>query len=210
MSGVEDVFKGVADPMFVGGIKCDLNLQTREAEQCVLKMNASIHAWQQQSFRHVSPRFIVPLNLDDADHLVKYGRFVQLLKEEGFTYKIDYSQKFLVVYKQLESAPVINHAIVDNVEHQVEEQTTSTERPEIVRPDDLSSPDSTGATRGSNTITESGSIVDDDSRQSEFSGISGLSGLSSVTIPHILGSTDFSELFDGSAAGGSGDGDNIE
>lgn len=90
---------------------------------------------------------------------------------------------------------------------QVEEQTTSTERPEIVRPDDSSSPDSTGATWGSNTITESGSIVDDDSRQSEFSGIS---GSSSVTIPHILGSVDFSELFDGSAAGDSGDGDNIE
>lgn len=39
MSGVEDVFKGVADPTFVGSIKCDLNLQTLEAEQCVLKMN---------------------------------------------------------------------------------------------------------------------------------------------------------------------------
>lgn len=38
MSGVEDVFTGVADPTFVGDIKCDLNLQTLEVEQCVLKM----------------------------------------------------------------------------------------------------------------------------------------------------------------------------
>ncbi|XP_031637604.1 uncharacterized protein LOC116350193 isoform X1 [Contarinia nasturtii] len=202
MSGVEDVFKGVADPMFVGGIKCDLNLQTLEVEQCVLKMHASMHAWQQQSFRHV--RFIVQIVIDEIKQIVKNGLFVQLLKKEGFTCKMD-SPILLVAYKQLESPPVINHAIVDNVEHQVEEQTTSTERPEIVRPDDSSSPDSTGATWGSNTITESGSIVD--SRQSEFSGIS---GLSSVTIPHILGSVDFSELFDGSAAGDSGDGDNIE
>ncbi|XP_031637608.1 uncharacterized protein LOC116350194 isoform X2 [Contarinia nasturtii] len=115
MSGVEDVFKGVADPMFVGGIKCDLNLQTLEVEQCVLKMHASMHAWQQQSFRHV--RFIVQIVIDEIKQIVKNGLFVQLLKKEGFTCKMD-SPILLVAYKELESPPVINHAIVDNVEHQ--------------------------------------------------------------------------------------------
>lgn len=38
-----------------------------------------MHAWQQQSFRHV--RFIVQMKIDEIEQLEKNARFIKLLKK---------------------------------------------------------------------------------------------------------------------------------
>ncbi|KAJ6646968.1 hypothetical protein Bhyg_02185 [Pseudolycoriella hygida] len=116
----------------------ELDLRALGAEQCMDKIKASIVAWKQQAFLHA--RFLIALDMHKGDDLVLFGPLAQLLNKEGLRY--DFVEKQCIISKELAS-PVTN-TMVENVERQVG-QNTSTERHESVPPEEPVSSDDSAA-----------------------------------------------------------------